>query len=137
MSQQYICDNEVLWNPSNGASRVFLGQVRLFEDELSTASGLGPMEADECRIDAEQFAAFAQALLSYSQTTNHQVLHTLMDGVVVTVLALVERAGLAVQVPAQTDRHDLQVSREPRAPDGVPEDELRRRARDLLASMPR
>lgn len=137
MSQYYIADDVVLWNPPNGASRVFLGQVRLFEHELSMASGFGPMESDECRIDSEQFTTFANALVSYSQSTKHQVLQALMDGVVVTVLALAERAGLSVQSPAQSARHDVQVSREAPAPEAVPEHELRRRARDMLASMPR
>ncbi|WP_442914042.1 DUF6086 family protein [Kribbella sp. NBC_00359] len=46
MSQYYRVGDVVLWTPSSGVSRVVLGRARLFEDELSLASGAGPMEAD-------------------------------------------------------------------------------------------
>jgi hypothetical protein len=56
MSEYYRVGDIVLWTPSLGVSRVFLGLVRLFEDELSLASGVGPMEADECQVDVERSA---------------------------------------------------------------------------------
>ncbi|WP_245985008.1 DUF6086 family protein, partial [Streptomyces tateyamensis] len=34
MSQYYNMGDETLWNPSNGASRLFLRQVAVFEEEL-------------------------------------------------------------------------------------------------------
>jgi hypothetical protein len=61
MSQYYQAGDIVLWNPSSGVSRVFLGQVRLFENELSLASGVGPMEADECQVDLERAGAEVRA----------------------------------------------------------------------------
>ncbi len=63
MSQYFSVGDETLWNPSNGASRMFLNQVAIFEVELGIPSGLGPMEADECQVDPAAFAAFTDALL--------------------------------------------------------------------------
>ena len=137
MSQYYQAGDIVLWNPSSGVSRVFLGQVRLFEDELSLASGVGPMEADECQVDLEQFKTFAQALLTYGGASNHQILHALTDGFLITVLALTERAGAEVRASRFDGRqHDIQVG-SGQAPSVETEDELRQRAHALLRFMPR
>ena len=137
MSQYYQADDTVLWNPSSGLSRVFLGQVRLFEDELSLASGVGPMEADACHVEFEHFRTFAEALLTYREASNHQILHALMDGFVITVLALAERAGIEVR-PSRFDggQHDVQVD-DRQAPSVATEDELRQRAHAMLRFMPR
>lgn len=136
MSQYYRAGDTVLWNPSSGVSRVFLGQVRLFEDELSLASGVGPMEADECQVDIAHFSTFAQALLTYRSASNHQVLHALTDGFVITVLALAERAGAEVGASRIDGRqHDVRTGSR-QAPSVETEDELRQRARAMLRSMP-
>jgi hypothetical protein len=137
MSQYYRAGDIVLWNPSSGVSRVFLGQVRLFEDELSLASGVGPMEADECQVDLEQFETFAEALLSHGGASNHQVLHALTDGFVITVLALAERAGAEVRASRFDGRqHDVQLG-SGQAASVETGDELRQRAHAMLRFMPR
>jgi hypothetical protein len=43
MSQYFDMGEETLWNPSNGASRLFQRQVAVFESELGLPSGIGPM----------------------------------------------------------------------------------------------
>ncbi|MFJ4704862.1 DUF6086 family protein [Streptomyces anulatus] len=96
MSQYYKMGDRTLWNPSNGASRLFTRQVALYEAELGLASGLGPMEADECRIDPAVFAAFANALLVWHGGTRHAVMATLSEGFVATALALAEKANIEV-----------------------------------------
>jgi len=55
VSQYYELGDVTLWNPSNGASRLFLGQVALFEEEVGLPSGIGPMEHDEAQVSAEAF----------------------------------------------------------------------------------
>jgi hypothetical protein len=95
------------------------------------------MQADECQVDVEQFSTFAEALLTYRATSNHQILHALTDGFVITVLALAERAGVEVR-PSRFNghRHDLQVGSR-QAPSVETEDELRQRAHAMLRFMPR
>ena len=124
MSQYYRAGDTVLWNPSSGASRVFLGLVRLFEAELSLPSGVGPMEADECQVQVDHFRTFAQSVLTYRGASNHQILHALMDGFVITVLALAELAGAEVRPSRFHGRqYDLQPGSE-QAPSEDTEDEL-------------
>ncbi|MFG2307933.1 DUF6086 family protein [Streptomyces sp. NPDC048566] len=96
MSQYYEMAEQTLWNPSNGASRLFLRQVALYEAELDLVSGIGPMEADECQIDPADFKAFVDALLVRHREINHAVVIALSEGFVATVLVLAERAGIAV-----------------------------------------
>lgn len=96
VSQYYDMGDQTLWNPSNGASRLFLRQVALHEAELGLPSGIGPMEADECRIDPTGFKAFVDALLARHRSTRHAVMIALSEGFVATVLVLAERAGIEV-----------------------------------------
>ncbi|PBC86909.1 MULTISPECIES: DUF6086 family protein [unclassified Streptomyces] len=96
MSQYYDMGDQTLWNPSNGVSRLFLRQVALHEEELALPSGIGPMDADECRIDPTDFTAFVDALLARHRHTGHAVMIALSEGFVATVLVLAERAGIEV-----------------------------------------
>ncbi|MFE2680681.1 DUF6086 family protein [Streptomyces mirabilis] len=96
MSQDYDMGDETLWNPSNGASRLFLRQVALFEAELELSSGIGPMVNDESRIDRDAFAVFVDALLAWHRRTSHAVMPALSEGFAATVLVLAERGGVAV-----------------------------------------
>ncbi|MGA5426211.1 DUF6086 family protein [Streptomyces koyangensis] len=94
MSQYYDVGDETLWNPSIGASRLFLAQVRLHEDELGMASGLGPMDMDECKIETGAFREYTEALVARHLRTGHRVILALSEGFVATVLVLARRAGI-------------------------------------------
>ncbi|MGW5094671.1 DUF6086 family protein [Streptomyces nodosus] len=110
MSQYFDRGDETLWNPSNGASRLFRRQVAVFEAELELSSGIGPMQNDECQIDPATFEIFVNALLAQRRRTSHAILLALSEGFTATVLALAERAGITVDW-AQLGS----------APDGAPE----------------
>ncbi|WP_405983328.1 DUF6086 family protein [Streptomyces sp. NBC_00872] len=115
MSQYFDLGDETLWNPSNGASRMFRRQVAVFEAELELSSGIGPMENDECQIDLVTFEAFVNALLAQHRRTSHAIVLALSDGFTATVLVLAERAGIEVywaQLGAAPDGplEDVQVS---------------------------
>jgi Family of unknown function (DUF6086) len=110
-----------LWNPAMRVSRLFLGQIRLFESELALASGFGPMEADECQVNLAVFEPFAQSLAADRTLRHHQVWLTLAEGFVVTVLAIAERADLLNLWPQPADKLEV---------------ELRERARSLSRAFP-
>ncbi|MFI5813402.1 DUF6086 family protein [Streptomyces sp. NPDC051643] len=121
MSQYYAMGGRTLWNPSNGASRLLLRQVTLFEAELGLPSGIGPMEADECQIAPGEFEAFVDALLARHRRTTHAVMIALSEGFVSTVLVLARRADIEVawntgESAASEELTDIQVPATP-APD--------------------
>lgn len=96
MSQYYDLGDRTLWNPSNGASWLFMSQVTVYQAEVGLPSGIGPMDADECQIDPVAFAAFVDALLAWHSETRHAVMATMSEGFVATVLALAEIANIEV-----------------------------------------
>ncbi|WP_432144723.1 DUF6086 family protein [Streptomyces sp. bgisy084] len=96
MSQYYDLGDQTLWNPSNGASRLFMSQVSVYQAELGLPSGIGPMQADECQIDPVVFKAFVDDLLTWHRRTSHAVMAALAEGFVATVLVLAGRAGIEV-----------------------------------------
>ncbi|MFC3577723.1 DUF6086 family protein [Streptomyces yaanensis] len=96
MSQYFDMGDETLWNPSNGASRLFLRQLAVFEAELGLSSGIGPMESDECQIERDSFELFVNALLARHRRTSHGIVLALSEGFIATVLVLAERAGITV-----------------------------------------
>ncbi|MET8644896.1 DUF6086 family protein [Streptomyces sp. NPDC004074] len=98
MSQYFDMDGETLWNPSNGASRLFRRQVAVFEAELELSSGIGPMENDECQIDPATLEIFVNALLAHHRRTSHAIVLALSEGFTATVLVLAERAGIRVDL---------------------------------------
>lgn len=114
LSQYYELGGVTLWNPSNGASRLFLRQVAAFEEEVGLFSGIGPMQADEAEVDLSSFEAFVGAVLAWRARTGHAVIQALSDGFIATCLVLADRAGAAPRwpEPAAGDAngsHDLQV----------------------------
>lgn len=140
MSQYYALDGVTLWNVSNGASRLFLGQVALFEEEVGFPSGIGPMVGDEAQIGAEPFEAFVAGVLAWRGRTNHAVLAALSDGLIATLVVLAERSGVVVRWPAQPggveERHDMQVPSPGLEEDGW-ELRIHGRARELAGFMAR
>ncbi|MFJ4122173.1 DUF6086 family protein [[Kitasatospora] papulosa] len=50
-NQYYKLGGQTLRDPSNGASRLFMSQVTVYQTEVCLSSGIGAMEADECQID--------------------------------------------------------------------------------------
>ncbi|MFE4642377.1 DUF6086 family protein [Streptomyces sp. NPDC056730] len=136
VSQYYEMGDQTLWNPSNGASRLFLRQVDLHQDELGQPSGIGPMEADACQIDPVVFEAFVDALLARHRRTSHAVMTALSEGFVATVLVLAERAGIEVRWQAADaagngGREDVQVPAAPRPTGEAWMAALRQRSREL------
>jgi len=96
IEQYYDMGDQTLWNPSNGASRLFMSQVSVYQAELGLPSGIGPMQADECQVDPVAFKAFVDALLAWHRRTSHVVMAALSDGFVAMVLVLAERADIEV-----------------------------------------
>ncbi|MFD3704675.1 DUF6086 family protein [Nocardia sp. NPDC058658] len=144
MSQYYDVDNQTLWNPSNTASKLFLYQVRLFEEELDLQSGIGPMKSDESRVAPVVLEQFVNALLAWRERTNHAVIQALTDGFVATMLVLAERAGVEVRWNPSADAgadgmHEVQVCSSPMSAghDRNGYVEIREQARQLADSMPR
>ncbi|MFD8805415.1 DUF6086 family protein [Streptomyces sp. NPDC059597] len=114
MSQDFLLGDETLWNPSNGAARLFCRQVEVFEAELTLPSGIGPMRGDESRLDLSLFTPFVHALLARHCRTSHAVILSLSEGFTATVLVLAERAGVDVDwaelaAMPQGARSDVQV----------------------------
>jgi hypothetical protein len=113
MSQYFDVRGETLWNPSNGAARLFLRYVRLYEEELGVPSGFGPMENDECEIDPALFRTYVNTLLEGHDSRAHHVIDALSHGFTATVLVLADRAGVEVRWPEPSagyeGRRDVQV----------------------------
>ncbi|MET9464387.1 DUF6086 family protein [Streptomyces sp. NPDC006544] len=161
MSQYYDVGDETVWNPSNGAARLFHAQLGVFEAELGVPSGIGPLENDECRIDPAALGVFTGALLARHGSTGHAVVIALSQGFVATVLVLAERAGAHVRWPpppaagSPEGGRDVQLRLRPPGPTATlpppagPSSrasgsyeasrlaELRSAARELSGSMPR
>ncbi|MFF4244929.1 DUF6086 family protein [Streptomyces sp. NPDC001822] len=135
MSQYYALGDRTLWNPSNGASRLFMSQVTVYQAEVGLPSGIGPMEADECRIDPIAFATFVDALLAWHARTRHAVMATLSEGFVATVLALAETANIEVnwQTAERAESDCLKTASDPHAREWTAA--LRQQSRELVRHM--
>jgi Family of unknown function (DUF6086) len=144
VSQYYELGEVALWNPSNGASRLFLRQAALFEEEVGLPSGIAPMRDDEAQISHEAFEAFVHALLAWRARTSHAVIAALSDGFLATVLVLADRAGIVVEGPGRSsgeiaELRDVQIGSVASSvidPDDW-EARVRDQARKLSESMPR
>ncbi|MFE0186907.1 DUF6086 family protein [Streptomyces sp. NPDC058989] len=99
MSQYFDLGERTLWNPSNGAARLFLGQVSAFETELGLASGIGPMRNDESQIDPAALKMFVDALLERHLRTDHAIVIALSESFLATMLVLAERADVRLGRP--------------------------------------
>ncbi|MEV8419996.1 DUF6086 family protein [Streptomyces niveus] len=140
MSQYYDVGDRTLWNPSNGASRLFMSQVSVYQAELGLPSGIGPMQADECQIDPLVFKEFVDALLAWRRRTSHEVMAALSEGFVAAVLVLAERAGIEVNwLPAGFTEDgglkDVQAPAAPVSAEGTWAAALQHKSRELARFM--
>ncbi|MBT2408893.1 MULTISPECIES: DUF6086 family protein [unclassified Streptomyces] len=140
MSQYYDVGDQTLWNPSNGASRLFMSQVSVYQAEVGLPSGIGTMKADACQIDSTTFKAFVDALLAWHRRTSHAVMAALSEGFVATVLVLAERAGIEVNwqpadCPEGGEIKDVQVPTDPDSYEEARTAALQKKARELARFM--
>jgi hypothetical protein len=106
MSMNFDIGDETLWNPSNGAGRLFLRQLELFEAELNLPSGIGQGkywgDPDTLEVDPVAYAEFVRTLVARHCRAGHSVILALSEGFVATAVALARRAGIDVRVPGDT-----------------------------------
>ncbi|CAL9311194.1 DUF6086 family protein [Streptomyces sp. SudanB182_2057] len=142
MSMNFDIGDETLWNPSNGAGRLFLRQVEVFEAELGLPSGIGPGkywgDPSTLEVDPAVFAEFAGGLVAWHCRTGHAVINALSEGFAATVIALARRAGIDVHMPEAGPGHvcggvqsDMQVPGTPRAASAAIVAALDTRAREM------
>ncbi|MFL9655075.1 DUF6086 family protein [Streptomyces sp. PB17] len=126
MSMYFGIDGETLWNPSNGAGRLFLRQLDVFEAEVDLPSGIGQGtywgDPDTLEVDPAAYADFVHALVARHCRTGHSVILALSEGFVATAVALARRAGIDVEMPGPSSgdpcggvKRDVQVPGNPRA----------------------
>lgn len=90
MSMNFDLGDETLWNPSNGAGRLFLRQLDVFETELNLPSGIGQGkywgDPDTLEVDPAAYAEFVRALVARHCRIGHSVILALSEGFVATPL---------------------------------------------------
>ncbi|MEU1001337.1 DUF6086 family protein [Streptomyces tibetensis] len=141
MSMYVDIGDETLWNPSNGAGRLFVRQIEVFEAELELPSGIGHKhqgDPDTLEIDPVVFAEFARGLVAWHCRTAHSVILALSEGFVATAVALARRAGIEVEMPppgigpvAGGVQTDVQVPGNPRTASAAVLTALDTRAREM------
>ncbi|MGV9905650.1 DUF6086 family protein [Streptomyces sp. NPDC003388] len=140
--------DETVWNPSNGAGRLFMRQIEVFEAELELPSGIGQGkywgDPDTLEVDPAAYADFVRGLVDRHCRTGHSVLLALSEGFVATALALARRAGIEVEMPEPRSgdvragvQRDVQVPGDPLTASAAAVTALDRRARELDHWMPR
>ncbi|KOX00746.1 hypothetical protein ADK65_14110 [Streptomyces sp. NRRL B-1140] len=147
MSMYFDVGDETLWNPSNGAGRLFLRQLEVFEAELGMPSGVGHRhegDPDTLEVDPAVYAAFVRRLVAWHGRTGHSVILALSEGFVATAVALAWRAGIEVELPppglgpvAGAVQPDVQVPGHPRPAPATRLTALDTRAREVDRWMPR
>ncbi len=103
MSQLFLAEDQVLWNPASAIATLFLRTAQALESEARLPTGLSPMQADECHLDVEAFAAFIEALVIRFERSNHVVQRSLMEGFIATSLVLIDRADATVPAAEPTN----------------------------------
>ncbi|MGW4439667.1 DUF6086 family protein [Streptomyces sp. NPDC004596] len=140
--------DETLWDPSNGAGRLFMRQVELFEAELELPSGIGQGkywgDPDTLEIDPAVYAEFTRGLVDWHCRTGHSVILALSEGFVATAVALARRAGIEAEIPEPRSgdvrggvQRDVQVPGAPPTTSAAVVTALDRRAWELDRWMPR
>ncbi|WP_411152031.1 DUF6086 family protein [Streptomyces sp. A30] len=142
MSMYFDIGDETLWNPSNGAGRLFLRQIEVFEAELNLPSGIGQGkywgDPDTLEVDPAVYAEFARGLVAWHCRTGHAVILALSEGFVATAVALARRAGIEVEMPEPGPgdvcggvQHEVQVPASPRTASAAVVTVLDTRAREM------
>ncbi|MFE9927281.1 DUF6086 family protein [Streptomyces sp. NPDC005774] len=142
MSMYFDIGDETLWNPSNGAGRLFLRQVEVFEAELKLPSGIGQGkysgDPDTLEVDPVVYAEFVRGLVAWHCRTGHSVILALSEGFAATAVALARRAGIEMEMPEPGAGHvsggvqyDVQVPGNPRTTSAAVAAALDTRAREM------
>ncbi|MFP2903541.1 DUF6086 family protein [Pyxidicoccus sp. 3LFB2] len=80
MGVVFMCQDEVVWNPSPRLAQVFLAQVRALEVAVEAQSGIGEMIADEVELDPALLRMFISVLVEELESETSSTFKTLIAG---------------------------------------------------------
>ncbi|MEU2281993.1 DUF6086 family protein [Streptomyces sp. NPDC013178] len=93
MSYPFECGDKTVWDAGYYSGQLYASLARGAAEFLEVPSGLTPTREGGCEVDPAALLTFtAQLYDRYSSTRNH-VLHSLVHGLLITSLVLVERTG--------------------------------------------
>jgi hypothetical protein len=84
---------DVLWNPAQRVSQIYIGYVQVLERVWSIESGLVDLGIDEIEVDPDRLEAFARRLLEELAQTNHEVKAAQIRAVLGPAVVMADRAG--------------------------------------------
>ncbi|WP_436492234.1 DUF6086 family protein [Actinokineospora sp. HUAS TT18] len=102
MSYYFEVGGETVWNPALRIGKVYVTHAEGVAAQMGLPTGLAPADDDSCAVDVQAFPRFVDCLLEWDRTTRHPVMHALLDGLLITSLALREAIGGAV--PPKSER---------------------------------
>jgi len=93
VSYYFEADGNTLWDPSLRMGKWYLSFAESAADLVHRPTGLTPSDDDTCAVDVPVFRQFVEALLECYASTRHPVQHSLMRGVLLASLVMLERGG--------------------------------------------
>ncbi|WP_443042677.1 DUF6086 family protein [Streptomyces sp. NBC_00344] len=93
MSYYFEVDGRTVWDCSLRIGRWFIASAESVAGLIDLPTGLAPSSQDSCDIELKIFRGFVDGLRECYNSTRHPVMHSLMDGLLVTCLVLLERGG--------------------------------------------
>ncbi|MFI6008173.1 DUF6086 family protein [Streptomyces sp. NPDC051243] len=93
MSYPFEHDDETLWDAGYHSGQLYASLAQGAAGFLDVPSGLTPTPQGGCDVDGEMFQAFVERLYGLYASTTNEVLRGLAQGLLVTSLVLLDRAG--------------------------------------------
>lgn len=93
MSYPFEHGSDTLWDAGYQSGRLYASLAWSSAEFLDMPSGLTPnLSHGSCDVEPAVFEAFVEALYARYCSTNSEVMHNLMHGLLITSLVLLERA---------------------------------------------
>lgn len=106
MSYYFTVSGKDVWDPALRIGHLFVSLAEGAAVVLGVPSGLSPSDDDTCEVEPQVFLRFVGALVECYSSSRHPVRRSLIRGILLTSLVILERGGL--DVPSGTeDGEDL------------------------------
>jgi hypothetical protein len=96
MSQYYQVGDQVLWNPGQRTSLLYIAMAEMLAEQVKVPTGITYDFRDQYFLDVPRYVDFVDAVFRWATVTENPVFRAMVDGFLAASLVVVDRAGTAI-----------------------------------------
>jgi hypothetical protein len=104
MSYVFNVEDEEVWRTTTQVGDFYVRFVGQVANLLDVSTGLTSVTANLSQVDIDVYSDFVRSMVSFYLSTNHSILHGLIEGILKPSVEILDRAGRPLSPQSEIER---------------------------------